>query len=450
MARLSPFIQGVQFELSVDGRTVSAVIVAETLKHRFGADDTPASWLRAFEANEVAIMAVAFRQFRAGRTAAIVNDRSDGQVAHLDGLNLSRAWCMSSIARALPDDHPWRVAPAILAALMRYLEWLAALPSAAWSSHAPRGWTVVIAVGGVLWLFAPRGMPGRPLGVVWMLPTALLLPPGTSEGGVRITVLDVGQGLAVFVATARHALVYDTGPRFNDAVDAGGRIVVPFLRAAGVARLDALIVSHADSDHAGGARSILNAVPVARFVSSLPGDHVVFTDAPRDMPAARCNTDMRWKWDGVRFALLHPLPSNYDEPQRKGNDLSCVLRIESLGGNVLLTGDIEALTETELLQRDARGLAADVLVVPHHGSKTSSTPAFIAAVAPRVALVAAGERHRVGHPRGEILARYLRAGAAWPRTDLQGAITVTLEPGRALAVEAERDRHRRYWYDIAP
>jgi competence protein ComEC len=159
---------------------------------------------------------------------------------------------------------------------------------------------------------------------------------------------------------------------------------------------------------------------------------------------------MRWQWDGVRFALLHPLPSNYDEPQRKGNDLSCVLRIESLGGNVLLTGDIEALTETELLQRDARGLAADVLVVPHHGSKTSATPAFIAAVAPRVAIVAAGYRNRFGHPRGEILARYLRAGAARPRTDLQGAITVTLEPGRALAVEAERDRHRRYWYDIAP
>jgi competence protein ComEC len=357
---------------------------------------------------------------------------------------------LALFAIVVPVDLPWRVAHAILAGLMRYLEWLAALPSAAWSSHAPRGWTVVIAVGGVLWLFAPRGMPGRPLGVVWMLPTALLLPPGTSEGGVRITVLDVGQGLAVFVATARHALVYDTGPRFNEAIDAGGRIVVPFLRAAGVARLDALIVSHADSDHAGGARSILNAVPVARFVSSLPGDHVLFTDAPRDMPAARCNTDMRWQWDGVRFALLHPLPSNYDEPQRKGNDLSCVLRIESLGGNVLLTGDIEALTETELLERDARGLAADVLVVPHHGSKTSSTPAFIAAVAPRVAIVAAGYRNRFGHPRGEILARYLRAGAARPRTDLQGAITVTLEPGRALAVEAERDRHRRYWYDIAP
>jgi len=156
----------------------------------------------------------------------------------------------------------------------------------------------------------------------------------------------------------------------------------------------------------------------------------------------------RWQWDGVAFEVLHPAGSAYSDVARKSNDLSCVLRIVSKGGSVLLTGDIEAASEHELLARDASALAADVLVVPHHGSRTSSTPAFIAAVSPRTAVVAAGYRNRFGHPRGEILAHYVRAGAGCPRTDLEGSITVLLVPGKAIETIAERDRGRRYWYDI--
>ena len=124
-----------------------------------------------------------------------------------------------------------------------------------------------------------------------------------------------------------------------------------------------------------------------------------------------------------------------------------MLRIESADGSALLTGDIEAAAETELLQRDFHTLESDVLVVPHHGSRTSSTSAFVAAVSPRIAIIAAGYRNRFGHPRSEILVRYLRAGAERPRTDLQGAITVALGTGKPLTAEAERDRHRRYWFD---
>ena len=354
---------------------------------------------------------------------------------------------LALVAIVVPLEAPWHVAHFVLALLMRYLEWLAALPSAAWSSHAPRGWTIPLAITGVLWLLAPRGVPGRPLGLGWMLPMALVTPPAVPEGGARITVLDVGQGLAVFVATARHALVYDTGPRFNDTADAGGRIVLPFLRAAGVNRLDALVVSHADSDHAGGAASIVHGLGVARLISSLPADHPLIAAAAPRTPAVRCEAGARWEWDGVVFTLLHPLRANYDEPTRKGNDLSCVLRIEAAHGSTLLTGDIEALTESELLAHDSRVLAADVLVVPHHGSRTSSTPAFVAAVAPRIAIIAAGYRNRFGHPRSDVVARYVRAGAVLPRTDLQGAITVALEPGRVPAAVAERERRPRYWYD---
>lgn len=373
----------------------------------------------------------------------------------------------------LPLDLPWRLAHVVLEALMQWLERLAASPLAAWTSHAPDGWTLAIAIAGVLWLFAPRGVPGRPLGMLCALPMLLLPPPGVPEGGARIVVLDVGQGLAVVVSTARHVLLYDAGPRFTDSVDAGGRIVTPFLRAAGIAKLDLLVVSHADTDHSGGALSVLKAVPVGSMMSSLPVGHplVVAMTGTKSAVMARsgaiandrstaessaavataaipCVAGDRWQWDGVAFEVLHPARSAYSDAARKSNDLSCVLRIVSKGGSVLLTGDIEAASEHELLARDASALAADVLVVPHHGSRTSSTPAFIAAVSPRTAVVAAGYRNRFGHPRGEILAHYVRAGAGCPRTDLEGSITVLLVPGKPIATIAERDRGRRYWYDI--
>jgi competence protein ComEC len=359
----------------------------------------------------------------------------------------------------VPIDAPWLLAHAVVATLMRYLQALASLPAAAWVSHAPLGWTVALAIAGSLWLLAPRGVPGRALGAVWAVPMALLMPPGVPAGGLRVVVLDVGQGLAVFVATARHTLLYDTGPRFNDSVDAGGRIVVPFLRAAGVGRLDVLVVSHADNDHSGGALSILRAVDVGRMMTSLPRDHPIVVEAggerraeargneaPGASPVTRCVAGERWSWDGVTFEIVHPGAAAYDDAARKSNDRSCVLRIVSAGGNVLLTGDVEAASESEMLARDAATLRADILVVPHHGSRTSSTPAFIEAVAPRIAVIAAGYRNRFGHPRGEILARYARVGAARPRTDLEGAISVSLAPERPAEAIGERTRRRRYWY----
>jgi competence protein ComEC len=349
----------------------------------------------------------------------------------------------------VPLDAPWIVAHALLSVLMRYLEWLAVLPLAAWQSHAPLAWTVPVAVGGILWLLAPRGVPGRALGVLWALPMALLLPPRVPDGAVRIVVLDVGQGLAVLVATAHHALVYDTGPRFNDSVDAGARIVVPFLRADGIVRLDALIVSHADADHSGGALTILRAVPVGTLVSSLPADHAIAATARRKASVHRCVDGQRWEWDGVAFEFVHPAAAAYDDAARKSNDLSCVLHVASNGGSALLAGDVEAASESEMLARNAR-LAADVLVVPHHGSRTSSTPAFIAKVAPRFAAIAAGYRNRFGHPRAEILARYEAAGAIRARTDVEGAITLTLQRGESTTAIGERDRVRRYWYDAPP
>jgi competence protein ComEC len=347
---------------------------------------------------------------------------------------------------------PWDVllitAHQVFAWLALLLEHLSAMPAAVWQQHAPPLWAVVAATAGVLWLLAPRGVPGRLLGIAWLLPLFLILPLPPPPGTFRVTVLDVGQGLAVLVQTHAHALLYDTGPRFSEVADAGDRIIVPMLRASGITHLDGLIVSHQDSDHSGGALSLLQTVPVAWLASSLPADNaIVRARVERDEAALRCSAGQRWRWDGVDFALLHPVDANYANPKLRTNDLSCVVRVSNAAGSALLTGDIEARTEADLVRRDAGSLRADLLVVPHHGSRTSSTPTFIAAVTPAVAVFTPGYRNRFGHPRPEIIARYADAGVRTYRTDYDGALTFAFAPGATLVPRVERDVDRRYWRD---
>jgi competence protein ComEC len=289
-------------------------------------------------------------------------------------------------------------------------------------------------------------VPGRTLGFVALLPLFVMRPPPPVPGAFRMTVLDVGQGLAVVVQTHRYTLLYDTGPRYTDEADAGGRIVAPFLRAAGIRGLGGMVVTHQDTDHSGGAKSVLQTVPVDWLASSLPGDHAILEQRARDGGIAlRCEAGQRWEWDGVRFAVLQPTPAHYVLPRLKPNDLSCVVRIDSEFGSVLLTGDLEARGELELVGRNPEALKADVLLVPHHGSKTSSTPAFIAAVAPQIAVYTPGYRNRFGHPRPEIVARYVEAGIKSYRTDYDGALTFMFAPGAKHAPRVEREHDRRYW-----
>ena len=352
-------------------------------------------------------------------------------------------------AIVLPLDAPWQVAHAVFSALMLPLDALAALPGAAWQQHAPPGWAVAVALAGVALLVAPRGVPGRALGFVALLPLIFVRPAPPEPGTFKMTVLDVGQGLAIVVRTHRHALVYDTGPRYSDESDAGGRQVAPFLRAEGIEHLDGMIVTHQDSDHSGGALTLLATVPVDRFVSSLPAEHAILARRAADGGIMeRCEAGQAWTWDGVRFTVLQPTLALYAVAQAKPNDLSCVVRIDSDHGSALLTGDLEARGELELVRRDPESLAADVLLVPHHGSRTSSTEAFIAAVAPRIAVYTPGYRNRFGHPRPEVVARYERAGIRSYRTDFDGALTFTFAPGASLVPRVEREHDRRYWYDM--
>ena len=351
---------------------------------------------------------------------------------------------------ALPWDGLFVLAHQVFAWLVLLLELLSGLPSAVWQQHAPPLWTAIAGAIGVLWLLAPRGVPARILGLAWLAPLFVVVPVPPSPGAFRVTVLDVGQGLAVLVQTHAHALLYDTGPRYNDTADAGNRIIAPMLRATGVRALDALVVSHQDSDHSGGALSLLQTVPVGALVSSLSAENaIVVAQRARGADAQRCLAGARWTWDGVDFKTLYPLEATYSEPRIKTNDLSCVIRVGGAAGSVLLTGDIEARAESAMLAHDAAALRSDLLVVPHHGSRTSSTPAFIAAVRPAVAVYTPGYRNRFGHPRPEVVARYAAAGIRAYRTDYDGALSFAFGEPDGLTPVLERERERRYWRDPA-
>lgn len=318
--------------------------------------------------------------------------------------------------------------------LLQFLEWCAALPGALWQQHVPPAWGVALALAGVAWLLAPRGVPARACGAALMAPAFFVTPAAPPIGEAWVTTYDVGQGLAVMVRTASRTLLYDAGPAFGADSDSGGRVVVPALRAAGLTSVDLMILTHEDADHIGGALTVLESVEVARLSSSLPAAHALNTlvAGPR-----RCLAGEAWQWDGVNFELLHP-PSA-DEPGR--NNQSCVLRVASSGGAMLLTGDIERLAELALARKNVK---ADVLLVPHHGSRSSSSPEFVGAVAPRWAVVPAGYRSRFGHPSAEVLARYRAAGASILRTDLDGAVRVRLHRG-GVEVSGQRLSDPRYW-----
>ncbi|MGE5523210.1 MAG: DNA internalization-related competence protein ComEC/Rec2 [Rhodospirillaceae bacterium] len=345
----------------------------------------------------------------------------------------------------LPFDALLHVAHALTAACMAMLEWMSALPTPVWQQHAPAQWAVVLALLGVLWLLLPRGFPGRALGAVAMLPLFFVAPPVPPWGAARITVLDVGHGLAVAVETKSHALLYDAGPTYGPGADAGNRIVVPFLRASGIARLDGVVITHDDIDHSGGALSVLQAMPVGWLMSTLDDADPLLFHAEPDL---RCRAGLEWEWDGVRFAVLHPTPEGDALRHVKDNDRSCVLKITTSGASLLLPADIELKSEMSLLERDAAALRADVLVAPHQGSRTSSSPDFVAAVSARAVVFPAGYRNRFGHPHVDVVARYRRTGANLYRTDYDGAVRIDLPAQGVAQLERHRDVYRRYWHDV--
>ncbi len=333
------------------------------------------------------------------------------------------------------------VAHLLVELLAQALGWLAAGRLAAWSAPAPQPWVLALALAGTAWMLAPRGWPHRWAGLAAWTPMLAQLPTAPDRGGFTVTAFDVGQGMALLVETSGHRLLYDAGPQYAPGADAAGRIILPYLRGRGIRTLDALVVSHSDTDHAGGARTLLRGIGVAGVHSSLAAGHPVVREARSH---SRCTAGQEWSWDGVRFEMLGPAPASYADPGLKANARSCVLRIGAGGKAIVLAGDIEAAQEAQLVEQRPGSLRADVLLAPHHGSGTSSTTGFLAAVNPGIGIFQVGYRNRYRHPKREVLERYHARGIRRIRTDEAGAVTISF--GKTIVLTEHRASHPRYWH----
>ncbi len=324
---------------------------------------------------------------------------------------------------------------------VKALDGLADTPIALWTQAAPPAWIWIAALLGVMLMLAPRGLPGRWTGTLLLLPMFTAPTPKPAMGEVWVSLLDVGQGLAAVVRTREHALLYDAGARFSAQFDAGDAVVAPFLRQAGVSVLDVMVLSNADNDHAGGAPSVARRVDIGRILSGEPGRIAWSHSEP-------CRAGEAWEWDGVHFEFLHPPAVPDATPAWRGNDASCVLRVSGPGGSLLLPGDIEARAERRLTGLDTGALRADIVVVPHHGSGTSSSPELVRAVSPGHALFAVGHRNRYGFPIAEIEERWRAGGARLLDTASSGAISFRIHPQTGVEGPASyRKVYRRYWHE---
>ncbi len=293
-------------------------------------------------------------------------------------------------------------------------------------SHLPLwGWGLVLL--GAFLILLPPGIPLRSLGLILLLPLFFTTQERPPHGHAQLWMLDVGQGLALLLRTHQHDLLYDTGPRFGD-FDTGERIVWPSLRALGVNKLDLMLLSHADNDHAGGAKALQRLLPVLRVMSGEP------LRLPASLQAEPC-TPRQWQWDGVSFTTWQ-----WSEAQN-GNQASCVLRVEAGGEVLLLTGDIDTPAEHALLASDLP-LQARWLLAPHHGSRTSSSHALLQSVAPEAILLSRGRHNGFGHPAPEVVARYRALGVQVYDSAERGAVHIRL--GAFEQAQALRD-HARFW-----
>ncbi len=334
------------------------------------------------------------------------------------------AWILRLAAHAM--DALWWV-------LEHVSQWQGAL---VWLPE-PSALAVAMALIGAFWMLLPRGIPGKPLAILLWLPLLwpriAPIPPGTAD----LAMIDVGQGLSLLVRTQHHALLFDTGPAFDGGLDLGEAAVVPTLHAFGVPRLDALVISHGDNDHSGGADAVRRAYPVAlRYAPA---------GWPRGKDYQPCLKDSAWDWDGVTFRFLHP---PLDFPYL-GNDSGCILRITGPGWAALLPADNEAIIEDRLIREQPGMLRADLLIAPHHGSSTSSTVGFLQAVRPRLALISIGQDNRYSLPKPTVVRRYVEQGIALEDSASAGLVRVRLDATGPHVVERTRERLLRFWHEPA-
>jgi competence protein ComEC len=343
----------------------------------------------------------------------------------------------TALVSSLPDFSSvlFLLADKILAALWWALAYFADTPLSQWYGVKPTLLVLGLASLGFMLLLAPKAWPAKYAGLFMLIP---LLWPNTAppkHNQVEITLLDVGQGLAAVVQSEKHTLVFDTGPKFSSSFDTGDAVVVPFLRQKNIKKLDMLILSHKDNDHRGGFESIKNNIAITKVLSSYD-----------EKGSEACLSGQHWLWDGILFEILNPEPEQNDKTR---NNASCVLRVSVGQESILLSADIEKLTEDRLVQRHRSNLSnlkSTFLVVPHHGSKTSSSQSFIDVVSPEVALVPVGYKNRYRMPHSSVLQRYKDSSIKLKQTFSTGAISIKLGQINSTSRLTEyRTKSQKYW-----
>jgi len=372
---------------------------------------------------------------------SIVSPLANAVAIPLISLVVTPLTLIGSMLPAPLSAPPLELAHALVRLLAAFLRWQSSFGFAVWSAPTPPWWIFSWALFGTLWTLAPRGWPVRWLGVVTWIPLLTAVPSHPAEGRMRVIAFDVGQGMALLIETSKHRLLYDSGPLYSPGSDGGNRVIVPYLKARGIDALDGMIITHSDSDHSGGALTVLQNMRVGWLLSSLwPGSAIVRAARVH----AQCEAGQAWDWDGVHFEMLHPLADSYADPLLKPNARGCTLKVGANGKSMLLAADIEARQEAALLARARDALPADVLLAPHHGSGTSSTKDFLLAVHPSLALFQVGYRNRYHHPKAEVYQRYADLGIERLRTDESGALLLDFDP--RITVDEYRRSHARYWY----
>lgn len=319
--------------------------------------------------------------------------------------------------------------------IMRLLELLADIPGGQWLSTLSV-WVLLSALAGILLLLAPRGLPARWLAGFCFLPMLVGGDNKLQSGAFEMTVLDVGQGLSVMIATRNHHLIYDVGARFNANFDAASSAILPYLRQQGIASLDRVIVSHGDNDHAGALPVLLAGMPVDEVISGASRKIAERADI------IVCQAGFSWQWDQVEFELMQAEPLFWN----KENNRSCVLKISAQNMSVLIPGDIESQAEMALVKKYGEALKADILLAPHHGSLSSSSDVFLNQVKPSVVIVSSGYRNRFGHPHPKVMARYQKRQIEVLNTANEGAIRVSNSQSQQRPeLESYRQTFKRYW-----
>ena len=344
------------------------------------------------------------------------------------------------------------------------LEWMAGWSwSVVWSKQ-PEWWMLLLSGCGIIYAIRPGDIgetwKWRLLAITLSVPIFILPTQFNSylhQGEFRAIVLDIGQGTAVLIETANRRLLYDTGPIQGKKDDAGQRVILPYLRGRGINQVDRMVISHSDSDHVGGAASLLKHVRFDSMMGSLPSANPLLQNLQaKKIPTIPCRFGQRWEWDGVEFIIWHPHEEAVfaDKYPGKPNEMSCVLEVRNRQGSLWLTGDVEQQGEAEITERLDEKMLQEIgdreliFMAPHHGSKTSSSLALLKRLEPNEAFAQNGYRNRYGHPHPDVTTRYIGLGISFYQTPETGAQTWLFKNNAKSSTHFLRHDIKRLWHRL--